>query len=102
MIGIVAIERRHIEGGRKARLALREQVFKALIRILSGTETGEHTHSPGPGAIHRRLDAACIGILTREANITHIVSICIILWHVDAANWYARGSDQVLTLRHAL
>ena len=64
MVGVVAHERGHVEGGRESRLPLREQVFEARVRVLGTPEPGEHAHGPQAAAIHRRVDAAREGVRT--------------------------------------
>ncbi len=102
MVGIVAVERRHVKRRREAGLALREQIFEAFIGILGSTKTGEHTHGPGLGAIHRGLYAACIGILARQVKVATIIQRGVILRRIDALDRHARCGHQILALRHAL
>ena len=58
MVGVVAHQRRHVERGREAGLAVVEQVAEALVRLLGGAEAGELPHRPELAAVHRRIDAA--------------------------------------------
>ena len=53
MIGVVAHQRRQIERDGKARLALREEIAKALVGVFGGAEAGELAHGPEAAAIHR-------------------------------------------------
>src|SRR6266704_2956561 len=62
----------------------------------------EETHRPGPGAIHRRLDSACIRILARHIEIAAIVECSIILRHIETIDGHARGRHQIIALRKAL
>ncbi len=49
VVGVVAHERRHVEGGREARLALLEQEVEARVGVLGGAEAGELPHRPRAG-----------------------------------------------------
>ena len=68
VVGVVAHQRRHVEGGAQARLAVVEQVAEALVGLLGGAEAGELAHRPQPAAVHARVDAAGERILAREAD----------------------------------
>src|SRR5205814_59010 len=68
MVGVIAHQRGHVEGGREARLALREQVLEARVRVLGAAEAREHAHGPGPATVHRRIDAPGERILARGAQ----------------------------------
>ena len=72
-VGVVAHEGGEIEGGREARLALREQVLEARVRLLRRAEAGEHAHRPEAAAVHRRLHAARERVLARQAEVAHVV-----------------------------
>ena len=58
VVGVVAHERRHVEGDRQPGLALREQVLKARVGVLGRAEPREHPHRPQPASVHRWMDAA--------------------------------------------
>ena len=58
VVGVVAHQRRHVEGGREPGLAVVEQVAEALVRLGRGAEAGELAHRPELAAVHRRIDAA--------------------------------------------
>ena len=68
VIGVVAHQRRHVERGREAGLAVLEQVAEALVRLLGGAEAGELAHRPEPAAVHRRVDAARERIDARDSR----------------------------------
>ena len=68
VVGVVAHQRRHVEGGGEARLAVVEQVAEALVGLLGGAEAGELAHRPQAPAVHRRVDAAGERILARLAD----------------------------------
>ena len=48
VVGVVAHQRRHVEGGRQPGLAVVEQVAEALVGLLGGAEAGELAHRPQP------------------------------------------------------
>ncbi len=58
VVGVVAHQRRHVEGGREAGLAVLEEVAEALVRLGGRAEAGELAHRPELAAVHRRIDAA--------------------------------------------
>jgi hypothetical protein len=58
VVGVVAHEGGHVEGGREARLALAEEETEARVGVLGGAEAGELAHRPEPAAVHARIDAA--------------------------------------------
>ena len=45
-VGVVAHQRRHVERGAQAGLAVVEQVAEALVGLLGGAEAGELAHRP--------------------------------------------------------
>ena len=72
-VGVVAHERREIEGGREPRLPLREQVLEARVGLLGRAEAGEHAHRPEAAAVHRRLHAARERVLAGQAEVAQVV-----------------------------
>ena len=73
MVGVVAHQRRHVEGGREAGLAVVEQVAEALVRLDRRAEAGELAHRPELAAVHRRIDAARERVDARVAEIAVVV-----------------------------
>ena len=63
VVGVVAHQRRQIERGGEAGLALCEQIAKALVGVFGGAEAGELAHGPEAAAIHRGVNAAGVGRL---------------------------------------
>ena len=53
VVGVVAHQGRHVEGGREPGLAVVEQVVEALVGLLGGAEAGELAHRPEPAPVHR-------------------------------------------------
>ena len=68
VVGVVAVQGRHVVGDRQAGLAGGEQLAEAGVRVLRGAEAGEHPHRPQPAAIAGRVDAAGERRLAREAD----------------------------------
>ena len=68
VIGVVAHQRGHVEGGGEPGLAVVEQVVKALVGLLAGAEAGELAHRPQPAPVHRAVDPAREGVLARCAD----------------------------------
>ena len=62
VVGVVAHQGRHVEGGREPGLAVVEQVVEALVGLLDGAEAGELAHRPQPPPVHRGVGAAGEGI----------------------------------------
>ncbi len=87
MVGVIAVERGHIESGREAGLALGKQVLETRIGILSRAKTREHAHRPRFGAVHRRLHAASIGIFARHPQVAAIVHGRVILTAYTNTRW---------------
>ena len=48
IVGVVAVQRRHVVGDRQAGLAGVEQLPEARVRVLGRAEAGEHPHRPEP------------------------------------------------------
>ena len=75
VVGVVAHQRRHVEGGREAGLPMVEQVAEALVRLLGGAEAGELAHRPEPAAVHRRVDAARERVRAGVAEVAVVVEL---------------------------
>ncbi len=78
VVGVVAHQRRHVEGRREARLPVVEQVAEALVRLLGGAEAGELAHRPELPAVHRRVDAARERIDARVAEVAVVVDLDVL------------------------
>ena len=78
VVGVVAHQRRHVEGRREARLPVLEQVAEALVRLLGRAEAGELAHRPELPAVHRRVDAARERIDTRVAEVAVVVDVDVL------------------------
>ena len=63
LVGVVAVQSRHVEGDAETRLAVRDQVLEPPVRVLGAPVAGEHAHRPQPAAVHRRMNAAGEGEL---------------------------------------
>ena len=68
MVGVMAHQRRHVERGREAGLAVLEQVVEALVGLRGGAEARELAHRPQPAAVHRRVDPARERILAGQPD----------------------------------
>src|SRR5439155_1077077 len=99
MVGVVAHQRRHIEGGREPRLAVLEQVAEALVRLLGRAEAGELAHRPELASVHRRVDAARIGIDAGIPEIAVVVDLDV-LGRVERV--VRKPRDSGVQLAHAL
>ena len=64
VVGVVAHQRGHVEVDREPGLAVLDQIAKALVGVLAGAEAGDLPHGPEAAAIHRRIRAAGIRILS--------------------------------------
>ncbi len=60
VVGVVAHQRRHVEGGREAVLPLAEQKVEARVGVLGESEARELAHRPQASAIHRAVHTACV------------------------------------------
>ena len=58
VVGVVAVEGRHVVGDREPGLPRVEQGPEAGVRVLGGAEAGEHPHRPEPAAVAGGVDAA--------------------------------------------
>ena len=72
-VGVVSHLRRQIERHRQPRLALLEEVAETAVRFLGRGEAGVLAHRPESAAVHGRLDAARVWVLTRPAKVTILV-----------------------------
>ena len=69
IVAVEAHERRQIEGGAEAGLALAEEELEAFVGLAGGAEAGELPHGPEPAAIHGGVDAAGERILAGIAEV---------------------------------
>ena len=58
VVAVEAHQRRQVERGAQAGLALVEQELEALVGLPGGAEAGELPHRPQPAAVHGGVDAA--------------------------------------------
>ena len=95
MIGVVAHERRHVEGGREPRLSVLEQVSETGVRLLGHAEAGELAHRPKAAAVHRRIDAPRVREDPGKAEIAVIVDLDVVRrverLHVDPRHRREQG-----------
>src|SRR5260221_10985391 len=69
MIRVVTHQSWEVERGREARLPLRKQIAKPLIRILGGAKSRELPHGPQTPAMHRRVNSSRV---RRFARLTEV------------------------------
>src|SRR5262249_11882569 len=68
VIGVVAHQRGHVEGGAEPGLALGEEILETFVGVLGPAEAREHAHGPELAAVHRRIGPARVGELARIAE----------------------------------
>ena len=78
VVGVEAHQRRHVERGREAGLAVLQQIAEAGVRLLGAAEAGELPHRPEPAAVHRGIDAARERIDAREAEVALVVDLDVV------------------------
>ena len=69
MVGVVAHQRREVEGDGESGLPVREQELVALVRLARAAEAGELAHRPELAAIAGGMDAARVRIRARHAEV---------------------------------
>ena len=69
MVRVVAHERRHVEVGGDASLALGDEIFEPLVGVFRRAEAGDLSHRPQSAAIHGRIGPPRERIAARQANI---------------------------------
>ena len=74
VVGVVAHQRRHVEGGREAGLAVLEQVVEALVGLLDRAEAGELAHRPVAAPVHRLVRPAGERVLARLADLVGVLA----------------------------
>ena len=84
IVRVVAHQRRHVEVGRDAGLALRDQVAEARVRVVGGAKTGDLAHRPRLRAVHRRVRPARVRELPREADVARVLHVGDVVRRVDA------------------
>src|SRR5262249_34123840 len=68
VVGVVAHEGGHVEGGGQPRLTLAEEEVEARVRVGCGAEPGELAHGPQASAVHARIDAAGVRVLAGKTD----------------------------------
>ncbi len=95
VVGIVAHEGGEIESGGEARLAVSEEIAKALVGVFGGAEAGELAHGPEAGAVHGGVNAAGVGRLAREAEVAGGIPVGEVGGGVEAADGIAGDGGEV-------
>ena len=83
VVGVVAHLGGQVEGARQAGLAGVEQELEPLVGRLGRAEAGVLAHGPQPPAVHGRLHAARIGILTRLTQLNGVVEVLEVRAAID-------------------
>ena len=74
-VGVVAHLRRQVERHREAGLALVHEVVEPLVGLGGGPHPGVLPHRPQPPAVHRRVDAPCVGLFAGISDVLAVVEI---------------------------
>ena len=77
VVGVVAVQGRHVVGDREPGLAGGEKRAEPGIRVLGGAEPGEHPHRPETAAVARRVDAAGEWRLAGQADVAKRVDVVV-------------------------
>ncbi len=94
VIRVIPHQRRQIEGRRKPRLSLRQQISKTLIGILSRAKARELPHGPQSPAVHGGMDSARIRRLAGETQIAFGIPVRQIRLGIKAANGMSGNSGE--------
>ena len=90
VVGVEAEQRRQVEVGRQAGLAVGEQVLVAAVGVFGLAEPGDLADRPRPAAVHRRVGAAGVGVLAREAEVALLVEVLEVGARVEVLDRKAR------------
>ena len=90
VVGVVAHERRHVEGRREPGLPLLEQELEALVRVLRRAEAGELAHGPELAAVHARVGAARERVLARMPKLVVVGPAVLVLRRVQRLHFHVR------------
>ena len=72
VVGVVAVQGRHVEGYGQSCLPLVQQELEALVGLLRPPEPREHAECPQPAPVAGVVDAAQVGKLARQAHRFHV------------------------------
>jgi len=86
MVGVVAHERREVEGCGESGLAVGQEVTEAFVGIFSRTEASELAHGPKAAAVHGGVNAAGVGRFARVRELRFGIPVGKIGFRVEAAN----------------
>ena len=101
IVAVQAHERRQIEGGAEAGLALVEQEPEALVGLPRRAEAGELAHGPQPAAVHGGVDAAREGILPGIAEVGFGIEVAEVFGRVQGVDGHAADGGGRLLARGA-
>ena len=75
VVGVVAVQRRHVVRDRQAGLAGGQERAEARVRVLGRPEAGEHPHRPEPGAVSGRVDPSRERWLAGQTDVAERVEV---------------------------
>ena len=91
VVGVVAHLGRQVEGRRKPRLTLVDQVVEPFVGLACGAHAGVLAHRPQPTAVHRRVDTPGVRLLAREAQVLLVVQVGDVGRGVQRGDFLATG-----------
>ena len=94
VVGVVAVEGGHIEGGAEAGLAVLEEVLEAGVGLLGGAVAGEHAHGPEAAAVAGGMDATGVGELAGESDVLKVGGVVEAGGGVDGIHGDIGGSGE--------
>ena len=75
VVGVVAHQRRHVEGDRETGLAVVDEEPEPLVRLARRAEAGELAHRPEAAAVHRLVGPARVGERAGVAEVPLVVDL---------------------------
>ena len=96
VVGVIAVQRRHVKGDRKPGFAMVQQVLVAGVGLLGRAKSGEHAHRPQPAPVHRGVHTPGARIFAGKAKIAVIVEFGHIQGGIKAVNGRAGGRHEPL------
>src|SRR5262245_35476536 len=96
MIRVVPHQRWQIEGRRKARLALGEQIAETRVGVFRRAEARKLAHRPEPCAVHRRMNPAGIRRNAGHTQIAFRIPAIQIRFRVEPANGMAGSGCEIV------
>jgi hypothetical protein len=88
MVRVPTHLRGQVEGHGEPGLAIIYQVLEAGIRLSRRAETRILAHGPRPAAVHARVGATGVGVLSRISQTLGVVEAFYVLWLVEGLDLY--------------